>query len=88
LGRPGCPVYRVVGGASGASGIAGMQIELPGRRAWPGGHCTPGVGSDIPGVELPGRPGVVVARGRCLRHRRPGQDQAGCRYREGCFLGH
>jgi len=37
-----------------------MQIELPGRRAWPGGHCTPGVGSDIPGVELPGRPGVVV----------------------------
>ena len=37
-----------------------MQIELPGRRAWPGGHCTPGVGSGIPGVELPGRPGVDV----------------------------
>jgi hypothetical protein len=37
-----------------------MQIELPGRRAWPGGHCTPGVGSGIPGVELPGRPGVEV----------------------------
>jgi len=37
-----------------------MQIELPGRRAWPGGHCTPGVGSGIPGVELPGSPGVDV----------------------------
>ena len=35
-------------------------MELPGRRACPGGHWTPGVGSGIPGVELPGRPGVVV----------------------------
>jgi hypothetical protein len=26
------PVYRV-GGGSGAPGVAGMQIELPGRRA-------------------------------------------------------
>jgi len=49
--------YRVVGG-SGAPGWAGMQIELPGRRPCPGGHCTPGVGSGIPGVELPGIRGV------------------------------
>ena len=51
--------YRVVGG-SGAPGWAGMQIELPGRRPCPGGHCTPGVGSGIPGVELPGTPGVAL----------------------------
>ena len=37
-----------------------MQIELPGRRAWPGGHGAPGVGSGIPGVELPGIPGVEL----------------------------
>jgi hypothetical protein len=49
-----------VGAGIGAPGVAGMQIELPGRRAWPGGHCTPGGGSGIPGVELPGRPGVDV----------------------------
>ena len=41
-------------------GVAGLHIELPGRRACPGGHCTPGVGSVIPGVELPGTPGVVL----------------------------
>jgi hypothetical protein len=52
-------VYRV-GGGTGAPGVAGMQIELPGRRAWPGGHCTPGDGSGIPGVELPGIPGVEL----------------------------
>ena len=49
-----------MGGGSGAPGVVGMQIELPGRRAWPGGHCTPGVGSGIPGVELPGIPGVEL----------------------------
>ena len=41
-------------------GVAGLHMELPGRRACPGGHCTPGVGSVIPGVELPGTPGVVL----------------------------
>jgi hypothetical protein len=41
-------------------GVVGMHIEAPGRRAWPGGHWTPGVGSGIPGVALPGTPGVAV----------------------------
>lgn len=44
----------------GAPGWLGMHIELPGRRPWPGGHCTPGVGSGMPGVVLPGTPGVEV----------------------------
>jgi hypothetical protein len=47
-------------GGIGAPGCVGTHIELPGRRPWPGGHCTPGVGSGMPGVELPGTPGVEL----------------------------
>ena len=47
-------------GGSGAPGWLGMHIELPGRRPWPGGHCTPVVGSEMPGVELPGTPGAEL----------------------------
>jgi len=27
-----------VGAGAGMPGVVGMHIELPGRRAWPGGH--------------------------------------------------
>ena len=60
--EPGAERYRV-GCMGGEPGLMGMQMELPGRRAWPGGQRTArsvAPGELDPGAVPPGIAGIVL----------------------------